>query len=111
MSKAFALDLKVARRKSGLTQSDTAHLLATQHSKISRIEHGKHLPTAHDIALLSLIYGKSYDVLCRTVFENAAHDLRGRMITLPTPPSSWVCSKTCASAHTPSRTRRRASSC
>lgn len=91
MSNCYALDLKAARRKSGLTQKDAAHLLATQHSKISRIEHGKHLPTAYDIALFSLIYGKSYDALCRTVFENAARDLKGRMVTLPTPPSSWVC--------------------
>lgn len=91
MSHAFAHDLKVARHKSGLTQSDCAHLLATQHSKISRIEGAKYLPTAYDIALLSFIYGKSYEALCQTVFENVASDLKGRVVTLPTPPSTWMC--------------------
>lgn len=90
MSHAFAHDLRVARRKSGLTQEDCAHLLATQRTKITRIEGGKALPTAYDIAALSLVYGKSYDALCRSIFENAARDLKGRLITLPTPPSSWV---------------------
>ncbi len=86
----FAHDLKTARKKSGLTQKDCAHLLATQHTKIARVENGKFMPSAYDVALLSLIYGRSYDTLCRTVFDNAASDIRGRMVTLPTPPSSWV---------------------
>lgn len=91
MSNAFGADLNVARRKSGLTQSDCAHLLATHRNRIGTVERGTSLPTANDIALLSLIYGKSYDALCRTAFENAASDLRGRLITLPAPPASWVC--------------------
>jgi len=90
MSNSFALDLKAARRKSGLTQHDCAHLLATQHSKISRIETGKHVPSAYDIACLSLIHGRTYDVLCRMVFENAAGDLKGRLITLPDSPRGWL---------------------
>lgn len=90
MSQSFALDLKAARRKSGLTQHDCAHLLATQRSKISRIETGRHLPSAYDIACLSLIHGRTYDALCRTVFEDAARDLKGRLITLPDSPRSWL---------------------
>lgn len=90
MSNAFAHDLKVVRRKSGLTQSDCAHLLATQSSKICRIENGQFLPTANDMALFSLIFGKSYDALCRSVFDKAASDLQGRLLTLPTPTDSWM---------------------
>ena len=90
MPNAFALDLRVRRRKSGLSQEDCAHLLATQHSKISRIENGQLVPNAIDIALLSLIHGKSYDVLCRSVFEQGAKDLRARLNTLPMPADSWM---------------------
>lgn len=49
------------------------------------------MPSAEDIAMYSLVYGKSYDALCRTVFEDSVERLSARLATLPTPPSSWVC--------------------
>lgn len=91
MSTLYALDLKVARRKSGLMQSDCAHLLDTYRSRISELEHGKLDPTAYEIATLSLIYGRSYDGLCRSVFERAASDLFDRLNTITTPGNSWLC--------------------
>ncbi|MEL6503582.1 MAG: helix-turn-helix domain-containing protein [Pseudomonadota bacterium] len=90
MSKHFALDLKVARRKSGLTQSDCAHLLNAHRTKIGHIERGRFDPSAKDIAYLSLIFGKSYDALCRSIFENAADQLSDRLATLPTPKTKWI---------------------
>ncbi len=90
MSNAFALDLKVARRKSGLTQSDCAHLLGSHRSKFSHLELGKQPPTAVDIAMLSLIYGRTYDTLCRAVFEDAARELGERLVTLPMPRRNWL---------------------
>lgn len=90
MYDAFALDLKVARRKSGLTQQDVAHLLGSHRSKLSHLEKGSSLPTANDIAALSLIYSKSYDVMCRSVFESTALELKDRLPTLPTPNRHWL---------------------
>ena len=45
MSTEFALDLRLARRKTGLTQRDIAHLLANQVTLVSELERGKRLPT------------------------------------------------------------------
>lgn len=90
MYNAFALDLKAARRKSGLTQQDVAHLLGSHRAKLSHLEKGTSEPTAADVAALSLIYGKSYDVICRSVFEATALELKDRLPTLPTPNRSWL---------------------
>ena len=90
MSNNFALDLKIARRKSGLTQSDCGHLLECDPSKISRLEKGEFLPSATDIALLSIIYGKSYDAFCPNVFETVAREISERMLTIPAPTGSWL---------------------
>ena len=61
MSTEFALDLRLARKKSGLTQRDCAHLLNVHASKVSALEHGKQLPTLIEICTLSLIYGRSFE--------------------------------------------------
>lgn len=90
MSKQFALDLKVARRKSGLTQSDCAHLLNAHRTKIGHIERGNFAPSAKDIALFTLIYGKSYDVLCGALYEEVSDQLRDRLFSLPTPKTKWI---------------------
>lgn len=90
MTNEFALDLKVARRKSGLTQIDCAHLLGAHPSKISLLESGKSLPSVRDICLLILIYGKSFESLFGGIFVDARHDLRERLKTMPSAPKRWL---------------------
>ena len=90
MPKTFAFDLKVARRKSGLTQQDCAHLLNTQKSRISLLEQGKALPSVLDICTLSLLYGKSFESLFGSMLEDAHRALQERLATLPVPSNRWL---------------------
>lgn len=83
MSSEFALDLRLARRKAGLTQGDIAHLLARHQSFVSELEHGRRLPTIHEIVSLSLIYGRSFESLFATVMQEAKAGLRRQLRTLP----------------------------
>ena len=90
MSNTFALDLKVARRKSGLTQQDCAHLLDVHKAKISLLEQGKALPTVQELSTLSLLYGKSFESLFRSLIEGAQHTLKDRLATLPVVSHKWL---------------------
>lgn len=90
MSNQFALDLKVARKKSGLTQQDCAHLLHVHKARISLLEQGKVLPTVHEICVLSFLYGKPFESLCGSMMEDARVVLQNRLATLPTPSSRWI---------------------
>ena len=83
MYKEFAFDLKVARRKSGLSQSDCAHLLDIDRSRISRIERGDSSPSVSDICTLSLIHGKSFERLFRTLLQEVGGNLRERLVSIP----------------------------
>ena len=83
MTTEFALDLRLARRKAGLTQRDTAHLLGLDPAKLSQLEHGKRLPTLTEICTLSLIFGRSFESLFCETMEIARHDLRDRLKTIP----------------------------
>jgi transcriptional regulator with XRE-family HTH domain len=90
MNHEFALDLKVARRKSGLTQDDCAHLLAVHPSKVSLLESGKTLPTIRDIAVLTLIYGRSFESLFQGIIAEVQRELRKRLSRMPEAPNRWL---------------------
>ncbi len=90
MSHAFALDLKVARRKSGLTQQDCAHLLDVHKTKICLLEQGKTLPSVLEICTLSLLYGKSFESLFGSMMEDAHNVLKDQLATLPVVSSRWL---------------------
>ena len=83
MSTEFALDLRLARRKSGFTQADTAHLLALNRSKLSLLETGQRLPSLVQICTLSLIYGRSFESLFGAIMAEAKASLRRRILTMP----------------------------
>ncbi len=90
MSQTFALDLKVARRNSGLTQRDCAHLLDVHNTKISLLEQGKVLPSILEICTLSLLYGRSFESLFGSMMEDAHSVLRDRLATLPDVSNKWL---------------------
>lgn len=83
MSTEFALDLRLARRKSGFTQRDTAHLLALNRSKLSLLETGQRLPSLVQICTLSLIYGRSFESLFGAIMNDARAALRSRILSMP----------------------------
>ena len=60
MGNSFALDIKVARRRSGLSQAEVSHLLGIHRTRLSKLERGRYVPTAHELAALCLIYGKEF---------------------------------------------------
>lgn len=82
MSKDFTLALKVARRQSGLSQEDCAHLLDTYRVRISRLECGE-TPNIVDMCKLSMIYGKSLESLCSEIFREISSELKEKLDTLP----------------------------
>lgn len=83
MSNQFALDLRLARRKSGFTQRDCAHLLGIHKSRMSALERGNRLPNIPQICALSLIYGRSFESLFAQLLEEARTILTDRIRTLP----------------------------
>ena len=83
MEYSIAVDLKVARRRSGLSQADVAHLLAVDRSRVSKLEHGHYQPAAHELVGICLIYGKDLSRLCPSVIGEACKALNSQLATLP----------------------------
>lgn len=79
----FALELKAARKKAGLTQADCAHLLGHTPSNFSRLENGLRKPTLKEICALSLIYAKSFEGLFGAIFKTIHKELSERLSSLP----------------------------
>ncbi len=83
MLKEFAFDLKVARRKSGLSQSDCAHLLDVDRTKIYRLERGDNPPTVREFCTLSLVHGKSFESLFGPMFQEVRDALIEQLASIP----------------------------
>ena len=90
MKNTFALDLKVLRRKSGLTQKDCAHLLAIHPSRISLLESGRILPTIKDIMALATLHGRSMEQLMEQLVRDTHTHLAERLRSMPKAPSRWL---------------------
>ena len=90
MQNEFNLDLKVSRRKAGLTQRDEAHLLVIHPSKVSLMESGKALPSIRDIAALTVIYGRSFESLFQSMVREVQINLKERLRTMPASPHRWL---------------------
>lgn len=90
MTKEFALDLKVARQNSGLTQDDCARLLGVSDATVAKMEGGTRTPTIHEICTLSLIYGRTFESLFSGIFREVREDLFERLTKMPVA-SGTVC--------------------
>lgn len=90
MSTEFALDLRLARRKAGLTQQDTAQLLGVHQSVVSDLERGRLLPTLPQICTLSVIFGRSFESLFSQLMTGAKRAIAGRITLLPSTVRSYV---------------------
>ena len=85
MKTQFAQDLRLARRKAGLTQRDVAHLLHTNQSAVSDLEQGHARPTLEQIIELSLIYGRSFESFFAEIMTERRKHLTARLSNLPDP--------------------------
>ena len=83
MSTQFAFDLRLARRKAGLTQGDVAHLLESHQSIVSGLEQGVTRPAMEQIIDLSLIYGRSFESFFGPLMAERQAHLAKRLQTLP----------------------------
>jgi transcriptional regulator with XRE-family HTH domain len=86
----FALDLRVNRRKAGLSQRDMAHLMDIHPSKVSHLEDGSTMPSVRDVAHFSFIFGKTVEDLMQAFVFEAANDLTERITTLPECSRRWL---------------------
>lgn len=85
MIQEFTLDLRAARRNSGLRQVDCAHLMGVHKSKISNLETGRQRPSVRDICTLSMIYGRSFESLFSGIFDEVRADLAMRLPDVSAP--------------------------
>ncbi|MBT52780.1 MAG: hypothetical protein CMF72_05180 [Mameliella sp.] len=85
----FICDLKVARKRAGLTQSDCGHLVGVSHDAISQIERGQRMPTIRELCALSLIYGRSFESLYAEVLREVRRDLGEKLAEMPEEPKGW----------------------
>lgn len=73
MDTRLAVDLKVFRRRSGLSQAEVAHLLGIHRSQLSKFERGTRQPSMEHVTILCLIYGMRAPDFCVAAlpqFEN-----------------------------------------
>jgi transcriptional regulator with XRE-family HTH domain len=89
MIQEFTLDLRAARRNSGLRQIDCAHLMGAKSSKISDLENGRQRPSVRDICTLSMIYGRSFESLFAGIFDEVKADLNCRLEDMPEPDAKY----------------------
>ena len=89
MSNPIAVDLRSARKKSGLTEEDCAHLLGVSKSTISRFETGKAMPGIRHLATLSLVYGRDMHSLAHDLLLEIGKRLPARLTTIPVCSDGW----------------------
>lgn len=87
--KEIAADLKINRRLSGLSNHDVAHLLGVDGARVSRIETGASEPTGSEICALSMIYGKTTDVLFPCSSRSIGKSLKNQLADMPPEPRNW----------------------
>ncbi|MEQ1899550.1 MAG: helix-turn-helix transcriptional regulator [Devosia sp.] len=85
----FSLDLKVARRRSSLSQSDCAHLLGIDHTRISRLEAGTSMPTMVELSILCLVFNRPVGGVAQDVILSILSDLENRLSSMPGCPENW----------------------
>ena len=64
MENRLAVDLKVFRRRSGLSQAEVAKLLGIHRSQLSKFERGTRQPSMEHVTILCLIYGTRVPEFC-----------------------------------------------
>jgi len=85
----YALDLRVARRKAGLTQADCGHLLGVDPSRISKLEAGKSTPSIVELSVLCLVFNSPPSNVCEAIAASHALSLKERLASMPECPENW----------------------
>ena len=83
MRTSFALDLALARRRSGFSQQDVAILLAIDQTRVSELERGVRQPSVRQVCELSLVFGRSFHCLFTEHTDAAKAALATRIARVP----------------------------
>ena len=83
MNDDFPGDLRLARRQSGLSQSDCGHLIDASTDQVGKIERGIRLPTLREILAFSVLYGRSFESLYGPLVRDIRRQIMARLETLP----------------------------
>lgn len=79
------MDLRLARKRSGLSQRDVSRLVAIDQSTYSSFERGLTAPNLEQICMLSLIFDRSFLSLFELMIEEVSPRLIERISSLPRP--------------------------
>ena len=79
----FSLDLRLARRSSGLSKKAVAYLLTIYQSTYSEFERGAKVPSLEQICQLALIYGRSFQSYFGRITSGVKPPLAKRLEKLP----------------------------
>jgi transcriptional regulator with XRE-family HTH domain len=90
MFEEFLFDLRIARKKSGLTQADCGHLMGVSSNIISQIELGERTPTAREICALSVIYGASFESFYSENMQLVRSVMSENLDSMPDAPEGWL---------------------
>ena len=82
MKNRLAVDLKVFRRRSGLSQAEVAHLLDIHRSHLSKFERGTRQPSMEHVTILCLIYGMQAPDFCVAALPQFEDALAKRLQTV-----------------------------
>jgi transcriptional regulator with XRE-family HTH domain len=85
MYQAFSMDLRLARKRSGLSQRDVANLMAIDQSTYSAFERGRTAPNLEQVCALSLIFDRSFLSLFELMIEEVSPRLLERVSGVPRP--------------------------
>lgn len=77
------MDLRLARRKAGLTQRDCAQLLAVPQSRISSFEKGQLLPSIPQLMKLSIVLNRQFEDLYKHLTSQARITIKRQLPSLP----------------------------
>lgn len=77
------MELRLARRKAGLTQQDCAHLLGATQQDVSALENGKRLPGVKQLCALALVYNRPLESLLVETLAHSRQQVSHRLSTLP----------------------------
>jgi transcriptional regulator with XRE-family HTH domain len=89
MNHEYALDLRVARRKSGLTQVDCGHLLGVDPTRITKFETGRRRPSLAELSILCLVLNAPIGQFSEKAVKAQTASLRERLALMPDCPVNW----------------------
>jgi len=89
MKEDLALDLRVSRRRAGLSGGDLAHLLGCTQERISKLENARARISEDEFLILGLVYA---DVVAwpERMLQTILPILKERLADMPDEPTQWA---------------------